>query len=322
MWKVLSVFAALLVAGSALFSFLNKTDLERETKLEEEAKNHKAQIDARLQDMKDGQEDFKAKKIAMDKRFDNEERLADEANDELEAKTRELKETEAEITQLEEDIKEFKEKIAEIGNIKQLASQIDDVQNSINETDAIITGLTQTLANKTSEKAQTAQSIKNFKDTEYRQRNGEMVSTNALVSSVYNNFGFAVLNSGDRQGIVSKAKLDVMRGGDKIAELVVTNLEPNRSVCDIVPGSMEPGQMIRPGDKVAVNEASLPKPRGADGADGAGAPEMPVEQPEPSGDPDPFNDPNDPFNTDPAPETPAPAEPSGDPDDPFSNLGE
>ena len=322
MWKVLSVFAAVLTAGAALFSFLNKTDLEKETRYLDAAKNHKKTIDARLDEVLDEQKDFMGKQEAMDGRVTSETDAANNAKAELEAKQRELEDAEDKIKELEAEIAENEDKIKEIGDIEALVMETERLKKAIDDTNAVVAGLTQKLDNATNTEVATANQIQAAKDKEYRQRNGQMVATNAAVASVYNTWGFLILDSGDRQGIVSKAKLDVMRGGDKIAELVVTNIEPNRSVADIVPGSMEPGQMIRPGDKVAVNEASLPKPKEEEEATapGEGGAEQPVapeemEKPKPTEPDNPFD-----FGTpDETPETPAPAETPADPN-PFSGL--
>lgn len=124
------------------------------------------------------------------------------------------------------------------------------------------------------------------------------------------------------------------RGGEKIAELIVTNLEKNRSVCDIVPGSMQPGQMLRPGDRVTVSPESMPKPKSqtpetpATGG-GAALPDAapgeagaPVDDGMDAFDPAPAPDTGDPFGDLGAPaEDPAPAEAEAPAaDDPFSDL--
>ncbi len=179
----------------------------------------------------------------------------------LDAKTQEVADTNDRIKELETEIADAKAKIAEFGNIEQLITLIDQLQTDLFTAKNEIANLEGSLAASKTQEERTADRIQAIKDLEFRQRNGQMVSINANISSVYNTWGFVVLGAGDRQGVVSRTKLDVKRGGEKIAELIVTNLEKNRSVCDIVPGSMQPGQMLRPGDRVTVSPDSMPKPK-------------------------------------------------------------
>lgn len=333
MWKALSVIAALLVAGAAFLSFLNKGDVEQERKLLATSVSNLADITARNAEVLEDQKVITRRNTAMEGRRD--EALAEQEAEKgkLEAKTQEVMDTNDRIKELETEIADAKAKIAEFGNIEQLITLIDQLQTDLFSAKNEIATLETTLASTKTQEQRTAERIQAIKDLEFRQRNGQMVSINANIASVYNTWGFVVLGAGDRQGVVSRTKLDVKRGGEKIAELVVTNLEKNRSVCDIVPGSMQPGQMLRPGDRVSVSPESLPKPRSETAttqpeAGGAGLPEVapggapaPAEEvmdafdPAPAAADDPFGDLGTPAE-DPAPVQPeAPAS-----DDPFSDL--
>ena len=336
MWKALSVIAAILAAGAAFMSYLNKGDAEQERNLLKTAENNLKDIDARFVEVKKEQEVFASKNTKMEERRDTALEEQEAEKQKLEAKTQEVMDTNERIKELEMEIAKAKSQIAEFGNIKQLMALIDQLEGDLAKTREQIVALSGELDSSTAQHVAATKKIQEFKDLEFRQRNGQMKSINASITSVYNNWGFVVLGAGDRQGVVSRTRLDVNRGGDKIAELVVTNLEKNRSVCDIVPGSMEPGQILRPGDSVSVNAESLPKPPKAvadvpgtginDGgaAPGPANPGVPVEQPVMPADPAPGGDPLDPFadlESPSTPETPtAPTEPKKPSDDPFDDL--
>ena len=70
------------------------------------------------------------------------------------------------------------------------------------------------------------------------------------VLAVNANWSFVVLSIGDRQGVVNGASLIVKRGGDLIAKLRVTSVEPSTSIADIQPGSAPKGITVQPGDVV------------------------------------------------------------------------
>ena len=325
MWKALSVIAAILAAGAASLSFLNKGDVELERELTATSENNLKDINARFAEVKADQESFMVRNTKMEERRDLAIDEQDAEKAKLEVKTQEVIDTDDRIKELETEIAESKEQIAEFGNIEQLMALINQLQTDLFTSKNQIAVLEDQLVASESREVSTTKRIQSYKNLEFRQRNGEMVSISAPITTVYNTWGFVVLGAGDRQGVVSRTKLDVNRGGDKIAELVVTNLEKNRSVCDIVPGSMQPGQVIRPGDRVTVNADSLPKPKAtADRAKpavpggGAGMPEMPAAQPAaPAGDPnDPFADLNSTPSAPPAEST----DPAPDPSDPFSDL--
>ena len=70
------------------------------------------------------------------------------------------------------------------------------------------------------------------------------------VLAVNSNWNFVVLNIGDRQGVVSGSALIVKRGGNMVAKLRVTSVEPSTSIADIQAGGAAKGFSIQPGDVV------------------------------------------------------------------------
>jgi hypothetical protein len=130
------------------------------------------------------------------------------------------------------------------------------------------------------------------------------------VREVFGRWGFVVINGGGSRGVNARTKLDVMRGGTKIAELQVTTVEPGVSVCAVVPGSMAADMAIAPGDQVVVAPVKAAAP---DVMEKPAA--MPVANPAPAAPEAAPAAPADPFGAPAAgPETlpeAAPAEPAG-----------
>ena len=61
---------------------------------------------------------------------------------------------------------------------------------------------------------------------------------------------YVILDGGINKGIIIGSSLAVMRGGQKVCELVVTLVEGEKSSCDVVYSTMRPGDKVRPGDTV------------------------------------------------------------------------
>ncbi|MHA3770644.1 hypothetical protein ACXR0O_03790 [Verrucomicrobiota bacterium sgz303538] len=85
------------------------------------------------------------------------------------------------------------------------------------------------------------------------------------VLAVNQGWNFVVLDVGDRQGAAVNAPLLVLRGGQPIARLKVTSVEPSTSIADVIPGSIARGATVQPGDSVvfAGNRNQTPQPVGA-----------------------------------------------------------
>lgn len=342
MWKALSVIAAILVAGAAVLSFLNKNAVEQERELLATAKSNFAEITARFNEVEEEQKVALRKTEAMEERRDGAIVEKNKKEEELAAKKVEVAEAKQRNAEVKAEVEANERKIAKFGSAKELLARIDSLKTNLYTVKTEIASLEKSLEAAGNRKVVTAKRIDDIKDLEFRQRNGQMKSINARIASVYNSWGFVVLSAGDNAGVVSRAKLNVERGGEVIAELLVTNLEPTRCVADIIPGSMEPGQMIRPGDKLTVHPDSLPKPKAEREAEAAAAaaaagavpglpagggvapapapaPEMAREAGVPAGESDPF----DAFDTPTTPTAPTPtapttpATPEAGGDDPF-----
>ena len=131
MWKALSVIAALLTAGAAFFSYINKGDVELERELLATSVSNLADINSRHTEVKAAQELAMRRNTAMEGRREValEEQEAEKTK--LEAKTVEVTDTNDRIKELETEIADAKAKIAEFGNIEQLVTLIDQLQTDL-----------------------------------------------------------------------------------------------------------------------------------------------------------------------------------------------
>ena len=77
-------------------------------------------------------------------------------------------------------------------------------------------------------------------------------SPDSMVTSVFNDRGFVVLNAGSRQGVTPNSNLTVQRGGELISRLDIAAIEPRLTVANIAPESLRYGTDVRPGDRVII----------------------------------------------------------------------
>ncbi len=264
MWKIVTAIAGVVLLGAAFLSYQNKAAYESEITARKSAE---ANLD---------------KTQAMLTKKEEELKTAENAIVQVE---QELEKTKAEITTVSVSVSEEEKKenglndeleqiIGEIASAQDLIDKVGDIEAI--EKDMVgkqmeVQRLSQDLASARNRemiargRQKAIQSrIDEFLKLERDQLNGNIRERlTASVSGVYDGWGFVVINAGDKQGVFPKAELDVLRQGNAIARLQVTNVEPGRSVASIVPGTLQEGQTIRPGD--LVRPAMNPQPAAAEG---------------------------------------------------------
>ena len=63
-------------------------------------------------------------------------------------------------------------------------------------------------------------------------------------------WNFVVLSIGDKQSLKAGKVLVVTRGGQMVARVRVTSVEPTSSIADVIPSSVTRGESVQPGDSV------------------------------------------------------------------------
>ncbi|RYD64533.1 MAG: hypothetical protein EOP84_32660 [Verrucomicrobiaceae bacterium] len=161
------------------------------------------------------------------------------------------------VVQLEEDLKRA---VAERDELKAVQ---DTLNARVQEAD---------------ERLRTAQST-----VERYQKGIASQSLSGRILAVNQGWNFVVLDVGDRQGAAVNAPLLVLRGGQPIARLRITSVEPSTSIADVVPGSTARGVTVQPNDRVvfAGNRNQRPQPAGGAPEEAPVAP-APAPQPAPA----------------------------------------
>ncbi len=87
---------------------------------------------------------------------------------------------------------------------------------------------------------------------ESRKKAFERNGLEATIVAVNADWGFVVINAGDREGITPDTKLIVTRGTQAVGKLSVLSVNGNRTVCNVVADSLALGMQPSPGDKVIL----------------------------------------------------------------------
>ena len=78
----------------------------------------------------------------------------------------------------------------------------------------------------------------------------EMPGFRGMIVSVDPKYDFVVLNVGGDQGAKERGEVLVNRNGELIAKLVITSVQANRSIANILPESKRPNKEVMEGDQV------------------------------------------------------------------------
>lgn len=319
MWKPLSIVSgiALLAAGGISYTMVRPAYiaehaqsvnadkyLAEANKLQTEAQNTEKARGEQLKGVQSGLTKAQSEKAAAASQKDEVIKL-------LETQT-------AEKDAAAKDVAATEEKIKGYGDIQTMAAELKSLEAKRAEYDGQIESAKGAIASSLASKANTDKLISSIKRIDLWQKSGSMPDTfTSRVTSVNQEWGFVTIGAGNASSVVNQAKLDVTRGGTLIGRVIVTHVNPNSSVAEIVPGTVNPGDSILPGDHISVNEASkgsklkAEAPAGKPAAPAKGGAAAPATPAPAAPAADPFATPSD--NAAPAADPAAPATPPVEP---------
>ena len=184
-------------------------------------------------------------------------------NDDLKQK---ITDKTAKVASNKSKLDEIREKTARVGDIKELAAKMRETNAELEELAQSISATSAKLANLTALNNQAeahANAIK--KKFEIISSGQSLPTLNTRIRSIYSDWGFVTLACGNYGGVVSNSTLDVVRGDQTIAKLLVTTVESNSASASIIPDSIAKDVTLMVGDRVvpaavAAKPVSAPKP--------------------------------------------------------------
>jgi len=249
MSKIFGTLAAVILAVSALVAYKNKEAKEQEIltyqtslKVEDVTSKELKSLLAELQstEEEDTLAEVKKAEAELEDVVATHEKLKKSLktlSDEYTAKSEELAETEELLNSLPDPDQL-------VPKIKRMRSELSEAKDSLASEEARLANLTQQAKNGKVRIEATR------KQLSLRSSGKSLPNLKTRISSVYRNWGFVVLAAGDRAGVVTGSKLDVVRGGDVIAKLKVTAVEAGRASADILLDSVADGVTVQAGDLV------------------------------------------------------------------------
>jgi len=260
MWKVLLVIASVVLAGAAFLSYSNmgavkvkiaemevqKTTLEERTGSLAKTNEEIAQFEQAIQVLKDETATLETTKVDLETKL-------------LEAQANQ-KAQEANLTTAKTDLEKAKILIQDVVAVEAIQKEMLQVRTQNEEAEIELTQLEGAVASAKVERDRlervSAELAALRVDQEAGVIRGEFQSQ---IKKAFNQWGFVVVAGGYDQGVVNRAQLDVYRRGQPICRLLVTSVESDQTVADIVPGSLAPGQKVQVGDTV-VKTVSVQTP--------------------------------------------------------------
>ena len=259
MGKIFGIIAAVILAISAFVAWKNQVAYEKEIarfhteQAEEKSTTEELKKEQqRLKDAEEARDNYLAKNEEAKTILGSARKSYAEAQQEANALSETHKGKEAQIAAAKDILKDLPNPDDLVPKVKRMQGQVAEAENGI-----------------ATEEAQLANLARQEKDGKVRMESlrqvvNDYTSGNSLasmktrISSIYRNWGFVILDGGDRQGVVSGSTLDVMRNGEVIGKLVVTAVESGRAAADIIADSLG-GTLLQSGDMV-VAERKEEKP--------------------------------------------------------------
>lgn len=251
MANVFGILTAIVLALSAFVAFKNKehyrADLdETQTQKEKLAKSEKRLAADKLE--LDGlppqitEVDDAVEKLTSD------ETAQKKANDDL---TTQVKAKTEKIAADKAKLDAIREKTSKIGNVSELAAKMKETNAAIEDLKQSIANSEAKLANLTAQSAAAQAQITSTKGKfEDFSASRSLPTLNTRIRSIYPNWGFVTLGSGNNAGVVNGSILNVVRGGTVVAKLLVTGVEATTASASIVPDSLADDATLMVGDNV------------------------------------------------------------------------
>lgn len=257
MANLFGILTAIVLALSALVAFKNKGAYEASVLETANQKELLAKSEKRLAAAKKVLEELPVERAGVDAEAET-LTTAQDAQTKVNAELKtEVDATTAKVATNKEQLDVIREKTSKIGDIKELASKLRATNSELAELTQSISGAEAKLANLTAQNADAEGQIKTGK-TRFEDFNGgrSLPSLKTRIRSIYPNWGFVTLASGNNAGVVANSTLDVVRGGETIAKLLVTAVESSTASASIVPDSLKADVTLMVGDQVVPGQKS------------------------------------------------------------------
>lgn len=159
------------------------------------------------------------------------------------------------IAENKEKLDAIREKTQKTGNISELAAKVRATNAELAELETSVSAAEAKLANLTAQHSSSEGLVTASKTKFENFSNGQSLpELKTRIRSIYPNWGFVTLASGNNAGVVTNSTLDVVRDGETVAKLLVTAVESNTASASIVPDSLSSDVTLAVGDRVVPGQ--------------------------------------------------------------------
>ena len=273
MWKGLAIFSGILLLGAAGVNYMTVAQMSTELKLRNEAEKNASDSEDHLKKGGDYREDNKKALATATARAQQMNRDLVDAKAKTETIIKKLTADTAALDEVKKNKDALDKTLADLGGLQVIVDELNALGAKKTDNTATIANQEAVVSLAHQKEAQTNAVIAAFKKKELMQSSGLMNdSFSGAISGIDPQWGFIMINKGNASNVVKGAKLDVKRGSEKIATIIVTNVQPTSSICDLVNGTLATGMALQPGDRLVVNEGSSEKNLAAPAAPAPGEP--------------------------------------------------
>lgn len=282
---VISIVITLLTAGLGYMTKTKVADLQTNlSRAKDDLQSTRNSLDTTKKDLSKTKEDLTTANKTIDEtkqKLTAAETEAKDAKAKADQLAKDIEERSTKIASLEDEITKMKSGVGTDGQADPKVVQLEeDLKRAVAERDELkaVQDTLNARVQEADERLQTAQAT-----VQRYQKGIASQSLSGRVLAVNQGWNFVVLDVGDRQGAAVNAPLLVLRGGQPIARLRITSVEPSTSIADVVPGSIARGVTVQPNDRVvfAGNRNQKPQPAGGPQPEDA-APAAPATQSAPA----------------------------------------
>ena len=256
MTKILFIFSAIAMVLASVLSFQNgrtltevrnarisqdrqtKTELDAVTKVTDEIKKVAGSVAEVGKDVEIQSEKLKAAKLKI-AQIDNDAKQVDA---DMKDKTAKMADMNGKLTKLPpgfnpqtiaEDLNKIKAEIAELQNDSaKKKKEVADAEKKNSDTQKGLDDISAKI--------------------EARKKSFERNSMSFRVVAVNNDWGFVVIDGGEKEGITPDTKLLIIRGTRTVGKLSILAVQGNKTIANVLTETLAPNMSPVPGDKVIL----------------------------------------------------------------------
>lgn len=254
MANVFGILTAIVLALAAFVAYKNKSAYETQISETATQKDNLTKSQARFQTAQESltatvaktKNEVEVEITSLTKETADQKKANDDMKLQIETKT-------AKVNSNKEQLDDVRAKTEQVGDLKELADKMRQAESEREELQQSITEVEAKLANLTAQNRQAEGQANAIRSKLEGVSTGQSLPTlNTRIRSIYPTWGFVTLAAGNNGGVITNSTLNVVRGDETIAQLLVTAVERNSASASIIPDSVAPGVTVNVGDRVVA----------------------------------------------------------------------